>query len=318
MSKWLILDCSYMCYRSFHSTGKLKHAVGKSGKRQGMPPREKKTGVIFGFLRDVAILCGYHDTDRVAFCFDSRKSKRVELYPPYKEARRRRFEQMDEEEAKLWRDMRRQVKDLRTVHLPAIGFKNIFVQRGHEADDLIATICYDSLTYQDEGIVVASDHDLYQLLRSSVSMWNPHQKRFYTITDFKREWGILPDAWYQVKAFAGCSGDGVDGIDGVGEKTVAKWLRGEVPQHHKAHDKILGGMDTFERNVPLVKLPFEGTKPCELVEDDVTKAKWREVCRELGMTSLEEMGLGPDVRRRGVKPENKRRKSKGRKGFGIV
>jgi len=300
MNKWLILDCSYLCHRAMHTTGQLTFG-------------DVKTGIIFGFLRDIGTLCSYHDTQRIAFCFDSTKSKRRELYEPYKQARREKYEQMDEEEAKIWTEFRAQVQKLRREYLPAIGFNNIFVQRGHEADDIIGSLCLETLPQDgSEGVIIASDHDLFQLLGPLVTMWNPNKKQFYTAADFRREWGIGPERWHEVKAFAGCSGDGVEGIPGVGEKTAARWLKGEVNPKHKVHDKILGGMKTYTRNVPLVRLPFEGTKVFELVDDDVTKDKWNAVCQELGMTSLEGVDLGPDVRRRGVKPKNKR------KGFGLT
>jgi len=296
--KWLVLDCSYLCHRAFHTTG-------------GLSFNDIKTGVIFGFLRDVVNLCGFHDTNNIVFCFDSKSSKRREIYMPYKQVRRDRYKEMDEDELKIWREMRKQVKLLRTTYLPEIGFKNIFVQKGYEADDLIASFCRGNIRNPAEAIIVASDHDLYQLLSPSVSMWIPNKKQFYRYADFVIEFGIEPNEWADVKAYAGCAGDGVEGINGVGEKTAIKFLRDELKPKSVVYQKIKHGRDIYERNLPLVKLPFKGTDEILVTDDEVTQARWRNVCEELGMTSLESMGFGPDARRRGVKPKNKR------KGFGV-
>ena len=298
--KWLVLDCSYLCHRSFHTTGNLSF-------------NDVKVGVIFGFLRDIGTLTGYHDTDNIAFCFDSKKSKRQKIYKPYKQVRREKYEVMDEDEAKIWREMKNQINLLRTQYLPAMGFKNIFVQKGHEADDLIATICRNN-TQRDniEVVIVASDHDLYQLLSPSVKMWDPNKKKFYGYDNFMVQYGIEPEQWSDVKAYAGCSSDGVAGIAGVGEATAVKYLRGEVNPKHKVYRKLVNGKDVYNRNVPLVKLPFKGTKDIELVRDEVTDEKWKQVCKDLGMKSLENAGLGPDARRRGINPKNQR------KGFGVA
>lgn len=297
--KWLVLDCSYLCHRAFHTTGDLSF-------------NDIKTGVIFGFLREVSTLCGYHDTNNIVFCFDSKESRRRDIYPPYKQVRRERYEKMDETEAAIWREMKRQVKYLRTNYLPDIGFKNIFVQKGLEADDLIAKFVTHTIREPASAIIIASDHDLYQLLAPNVSMWNPNKKKLYTYHDFLIEFNIEPSQWADVKAYAGCSGDGVEGIAGVGEKTAIRYLLNELKPTSAAYKKIAGGRAIYERNLPLVKLPFDGTEDIIVHDDQVTQDKWRQTCEGLGMRSLESMGIGPDARRRGINPKNKR------KGFGVI
>lgn len=297
--KWLVLDCSYLCHRAFHTTGHLSF-------------EDAKTGVVFGFLRDVSSFCEYHNTNNVAFCFDSKESKRRDIYPPYKQARRQKHEQMGEEEIAIWREVRRQIRNLRVSHLPGIGFRNIFTQRGYEADDLIASFCAETLKPPAEAVIIASDHDLYQLLSPTVSMWDPTKKKFFTYRDFVVKFGIQPSQWADVKAYAGCSSDGVQGIAGVGEKTAVSYLLGQLKTTSVAYRKIREGVALHTRNLPLVRLPFEGVNPLLPVDDEVTPDKWQDVCADLGIRHTENLMIRPDSRRLGIRPENKR------KGFGVV
>ena len=71
-----------------------------------------------------------------------------------------------------------------------------------------------------------------------------------------------------VKTLAGCSSDEVPGIRGVGEMTACKWLRKELKEKSVAFQKIADSREEVERrNIPLVKLPFEGTPVKKIAED---------------------------------------------------
>jgi 5'-3' exonuclease len=260
----LLIDVSCLAYRAFHTTGDLSH--------EGV-----RTGVLFGVFRSAMDLMELFATDRVAWCFDRGYVGRSELYPPYKTGRR----QMTDEEAEAHQTLRDQLRELHKTWLPRIGFENVFSQKGYEADDVIASACQSN---PGRMVIVSSDSDLFQLLSSSVSIWNPIRKREVTSGEFSLEWGVAPSMWADVKALAGCSSDGVEGIRGVGEKTAAKFLNGKLQPGSKAYESIVTHNDVWRRNLPLVRLPFPGINRFEMVEDG--EICWEPVLEELGMTSL--------------------------------
>lgn len=297
MQPILLIDTNYLCHRAYHAMGQL--AYGEMG-----------TGAVFGVLRDVVALQDTFKTDRCVFAFDyGGRGHRGVLLPTYKSSRRERHaNDTDEEKANL-EDFRKQVKRLRKVYLRQAGFRNVFAAKGFEADDIIAKLA-STIPCDEEVVIVASDHDLYQCLRKNVWVYNPHKRKGYAFDQFRAEWGIDPAQWADVKAIAGCSTDDVPGVPGVGEITAAKWVRGELKPGTKAYEKISNGLSIINRNMRLVRLPFDGTPEFELRKDQVTEEKWQELADSLGMRSL-----------RGTMPRAIPRKKKGRKrgatGFGF-
>ena len=273
MTTHLLIDVSCLAYRNFYVMGDLSH--------DGV-----KTGVVFGLFRDILNLQETHNTDKLIFCFDGGYSCRTEIYSVYKADRKERYEKMEQEEREARSELFRQMKRLRTKYLPAIGFRNIFWQEGYEADDLIASVC-DDLPKGDKGIIVSMDADLFQLLvEDRIEMWTPHKRRILTEKWFTKEWGIDPSQYADVKAIAGCAGDNVKGVERVGEKTAAKFLRGELNPGLKVYQKIVSVNDLWKRNIQLTRLPFPGTERFELREDRVSRKRWERVTERLGMVSL--------------------------------
>jgi len=94
---------------------------------------------------------------------------------------------------------------------------------------------------------------------------------------FKEKWyGLQPKQWATVKAVAGCNSDNVKGIPGIGEKTAAQFLTGNLARHLAKFDKIATAPKAdIDFRLRLVKLPFEGTNEFDLVEGE--KINWRRV-----------------------------------------
>ncbi len=160
----------------------------------------------------------------------------------------------------------------------------MFGVQGYEADDLIASI---ALRVRN-AIIVGSDRDFYQLLSRGVRQWLPDRQRMMTLKRFREKYKIEPAMWATVKALTGCDTDEVPGIEGVGEPTAIKYLRGELPTTYKVFGRIQSPESRIltERNRHLVKLPFRGTPKLQLWQDDLSLEGWRKVCNHLGMRSL--------------------------------
>lgn len=267
---WLVLDCFFLGWRAYHS----KHWMQFGSIR---------TGVIYGLLQDIIQLQDSFDTNRLVFTFDVGRRKRNEVLPTYKEHRHKDL--TPEEEANL-EDFRKQMVLLRKSYLPRIGYQNILFAPGFEADDIIASVCRN-LPEEDEAVIISADNDLLQLLAPNVLIHNPNTHKTVTLQSFKKAHGIEPKLWSKVKAIAGCKGDGVPGVRGVGEKTALKFILGQLKPDSKAQRDIVEQWQSVVlRNKALVKLPFEGTPTFELREDKLSAKGWAEVAKELGLASL--------------------------------
>jgi len=236
----IIIDANNIAHRAKHVNGSLDD------------------GIIFGFLNQVLTLSKILDCPNFIFCWDSRQSYRKILYPEYK-ANRVKNNLTDEDF-----DAFQQFKRLQSEILFSLGFKNVFMQIGYEADDLLAVIVKN---FPREYIIVSSDEDLYQLL-GYASIYQPIKKKIVTQGSFEREYCITPSEWPTVKALAGCSSDNVIGMAGVGEKTAIKFLN-KTLKPGKTFDKVSSEHKSMiEKNLPLVKLPFIGPKPIQITLRD--------------------------------------------------
>jgi len=272
--KYLLLDCNYLCHRAKWSTG-------------GLTYDGDATGVIYGFLKSLSGFQNLFNTSNFVFCWDSKTSKRKEIYPEYK-AQREKKEYTDEE-IEFDRAFRKQMKKLRTTYLPMIGFRNVFVQKGYESDDIIASICcQENKSIDNEFVIISSDKDLYQCISPSVSFYNPQTSKILTFQGFKKKYGIESYEWGNVKSLAGCTTDNVKGIEGIGEIRAIQFLNGNLNPKSKAMQNIKNpdSDEILFRNQKLVILPFEGTQQFKLRRDNLSEQGWRQVTKMLGMKSI--------------------------------
>lgn len=269
----VLVDVPCLAYRAYHTTGMLSHD-GKS------------TGVVYGVLREILALQRRFDTDLFAFAFDSGNLLRKQLYPAYK-ANRHKSQDDDEyaEKARELANVRQQIAELRDRLLPTIGYQDILFQDGFEADDMIAAVCMDPPD-NSNILVVSSDNDLWQLLGRHVRVYDPRKKLLITSVLFRSEWGISPTQWADVKALAGCGSDNIKGVRGVGEKTAVSYLTGRLKPESVVFRRIVASSALWERNLQLVRLPFEGVAPQHLCSNRPRLAGWRAVLAELGIRSF--------------------------------
>ena len=276
--KWLILDCNFLCHR-------LKHAMG------GLSHDNSPTGVIYGFLKSIPMYQEMFDTPHIVFCWDSKSSKRKEIFPEYKSNRLARYDKMSEEEIIFEEEFRHQMKLLRRKYLKMIGFRNVFCQKGYEADDLIASVCRD-LSKKDEAIIITSDQDLYQCLHPNVSIYDPNKRKRMTYQKFKKKYNIDPDRWATMKAIAGCPSDNIPGLKGIGEKTAILFLTDKLKKTTKSFERIkkfCWGKKSRKRfllYLSLTSLPLNFDKVFKLKKDELSADGWRSVIRSLGLESI--------------------------------
>lgn len=262
----ILIDSNAICYREAYAIGdKLSY-------------EERKVGIIFGFLREILKLSKLYNTNEFAFCWDSRKSLRKQVYPEYKQ--KRKTSEIDPQ-------VFEQFETIRTRMLPEIGFRNIFGYEGYESDDILADIVLNTPLHI-EITIASSDEDLFQLLYDGVKIYNLHSKKEYDCWSFEKDYGITNDSWSLVKSIAGCSSDNIKGIEGVGEKTAIKYILGQLDHKTKAYKKIVSeeGQKIIARNYDLINLPYKNTPQSVIVEDNLSLLGFMSVCKRFGFSSI--------------------------------
>lgn len=267
---WIILDVSYIAYKSHHSMPFMSW--------QGKP-----TGALFGLLRSLKILESRFGTQNFCFCFDSKEKHRVTKYPWYQWKRRTIQDPVIIKNRQI---VFEQLKRFRKELLPMLGYRNIFKEPGFEADDLIASLV--STLGKNKAVIYSADQDLYQLLADGISIIKGDRESRFEHEQFIRQYGIQPMHWPMVKAIAGCTSDEVVGANGVGEDTVCRYIRHELSDG-KRKESLEAFIKTpkYRDNLQVVTLPWHG---CRTLRPEthagVAEQDWRLVLNELGINSL--------------------------------
>lgn len=256
----IVVDCMAICYQ-----------IGYSTQAKGLP---LKNSIVYGFLSRILDMGEMFETNQIIFCFDSSFSKRKELLGTYKQERKAN---LSTSQKAVRSAVHEQSRFLQHTLLPAMGFRNILCEHGLEADDLIAKLVLNPLP---DFVIASQDEDLYQCLAPNVRMYKPRSNKEYTYKQFKKEWGLDPKDWAEVKAIAGCKSDNIKGIDGVGEKTAAKYLRGEKIKDALL-ERINSNTEFIDRNFEITALPHPDTPEWKIREDDFHADVFAEVAKTL-------------------------------------
>ena len=199
-------------------------------------------GGVYHFINTLRRFLEEHNHDKVVVFWDgdSNSSTRKKLYPQYKENRRLG---MNEFKYESYLTQKSRVKQY---------IEEVFVRQvemhDNEADDLIAYYCKIAI---DENIMIFSaDKDLTQLINERVTIYSPVSKSYFKhgdkITINKVD---IPHQNVLVcKVFTGDKSDNIDGIEGLGEKTLIKYFP-ELQEKSCTIEEILDNA----RNIPQTK-----------------------------------------------------------------
>ena len=175
-------------------------------------------GGLYHFINILRRFLEEHNLDKVVVFWDgdSNSSIRKSIYLQYKANRR---QDMNEYKYESYLQQKSRVKEY---------LEEIFVRQvemiNNEADDLIAHYC--KVATDEDVIIFSADKDLTQLISERVTIYSPITKQYFKngdmITINKVE---IPH--YNVlitKVFTGDRSDNIDGIEGLGEKTLLKFF----------------------------------------------------------------------------------------------
>lgn len=152
----------------------------------------------------------------VAVAIDTPPYKRKALSEDYKAQR-------DKPSEAALEQLRRVIEHLKNDGFPVLG------SEGYEADDIIATIVSEpkeDFAYH----IITSDKDLLQLVDPSISVTSPLTGEIFDPNAVAAKFGVMPDQLNRVLALMGDKSDNVPGVPGIGPKTAAKIVNGDITE----------------------------------------------------------------------------------------
>jgi DNA polymerase I len=200
---YLFVDGTNLAHRAYYALKNTESGIPVT--RSGIPIAA--TQII---LRSLLAILQAQPITHVAISFDNdQKTWRHERYSDYKAGRREKDEIL--------------IKDLKTVQDLCISSGlGILAPIGHEADDLIASLC--RMAAGQPVLISSGDRDLWQLVNENVSVLCP-SKGIVTPETVEQILGIKASQILDYKALRGDSSDHIPGVTGIGEKTAIKLLQ---------------------------------------------------------------------------------------------
>ena len=173
-------------------------------------------GGIYHFINILRKFLEEHNHDKVVVFWDgdSNSSKRKSLYPQYKANRR---QDMNEYKYESYLQQKARVKQyLEEIFVRQVEMNN------NEADDLIAYYC--KIATDEKIIIFSGDKDLTQLISENITIYSPVSKQYYKNGDMITINRVdIPHKNVLItKIFTGDKSDNIEGIEGLGEKTLIK------------------------------------------------------------------------------------------------
>ena len=205
MVKTLLVDGNNLVKIGFHGVKDYYH-------------NGKHIGALWHFVNTIRRFIDEQNFDKVVVMWDGddNSSTRKLIYPQYKEQRRDR-----DNEYKL--DSFTEQKERIKQYLEDCYVRQIYVDN-NEADDLIAYYC--QISDNEQKTIYSGDKDLTQLISDKVSVYYPRTKETYQLGS-KIKCDIYEFPHQNIKTYKILSGDksdNIDGISGLGEKTLIKFF----------------------------------------------------------------------------------------------
>lgn len=183
-------------------------------------------GGVTGFLKSLGFQLKMFNPFKCIIVFDGKNGShwRKKLYPSYKENRKKNKITIggitdylsDVQVEQLMKfEFNRLIKYLLCLPINIISLDEI------EADDVISYTTNNF--YKSNKIVISStDKDFFQLITDRISVYNPITKKTYDEDSIMEKYGINSKNYILGKLFEGDNSDNIEGIKGIGLKTLLK------------------------------------------------------------------------------------------------
>lgn len=196
-------------------------------------------GGIVGFIQSLNKMIFENNPSQCIVVWEGGGSlRRRQIFPEYKGKRKpqrlNRFEDtgmVDTVDNQNW-----QIKSIIEIlnHLP---LRQVYVS-DCEADDIIGYLA--KYYYRDKSIlIISSDHDYLQLVNDSVKIWSPTLKDYVDREWVLQRYQITPQNFCLARCFSGDKSDMIQGVEGVGIKTLVKSFPQFSNEEEVSIDQIL-------------------------------------------------------------------------------
>ena len=267
----LVIDAMNMLIRSFS----LLKAMNPSGAH---------VGGLVGFLRSLGYVTRIFDPTRVVIVWDGKggSANRKNIDPNYKAQRATSrithwglYDSKEEEMEALIGQLYR-TQD----YLDCLPVQQMMAEK-LEADDIMAYLAKRASNAGKKVTIVSSDKDFLQLVNSNIEVYAPVKKKTFTKDNIFDELKVLPTNYNIVKALLGDNSDNLQGIKGLGIKTVIS----EFP-------KLLSEETTLEYVYKTAEEKLEGKKIFAKIIHNWDRVETNFKLMDLHDTALDEKEVG--------------------------
>jgi DNA polymerase-1 len=233
-------------------------------------------GGLKGCFQSIQKISRESKPDLIIICWDGEggSKKRKLLKKDYKAGRKpirlnrgiRNMSEDQEVENKIWQQTRL-IEYYNQTPIIQFMFKST------EADDIVAYLTQIKELENAEKLIISSDKDFFQLLDAKTVQYRPVQKEALNKNIILEKFNVHPSNFAMARAMEGDKSDNIEGIGGLGLKTVAKrfpFLKEDraasftdVIEHCKkmdqetnvkAYQKVLDNEDILRRNYHMMQL----------------------------------------------------------------
>ena len=233
-------------------------------------------GGIVGFLKSIGYVINMVSPTRVIIVFDGKggSNRRRKIYPEYKQNRKTKyrvnrtydFASQEDERQNMIMQLQRCVEYLDTLPVTVISYDKI------EADDTIGYLSKQLLT-DSEIVVMSTDKDFLQLANGRTKIWSPTKKKLYDEEAVFEEFGITAKNYIWFRVLDGDKSDNINGVRGLGLKTIRKKLpfltENKICNIDDITDVLPESSDIIKRNYDLMQLQdvnISGSTKTKIIE----------------------------------------------------
>lgn len=248
---------------------------------KAMNPSGAHVGGLVGFLRSLGYVTRIFDPTRVIIVWDGKggSANRKNIDPNYKAQRATSrithwglYDTKEEETEALIGQLYRTQDYLDCLPVHQLVMDKL------EADDIMAWIAKKaSYSNVKKCTIVSSDKDFLQLVDDTIEVYAPVKKKTFTKDNIFEELKVLPENYNIVKALLGDNSDNLQGVKGLGIKTVVS----EFP-------KLLTEKTNLDYIFKVAEEKLEGKKVFAKIIHNWDRVETNFELMDLHITSLDE------------------------------
>lgn len=236
---------------------------------KAMNPQGEHIGGLIGFLKSLGFMMRTIEPTRIICVFDGKGSSinRRNANPNYKANRDNMkvtnwgmFDSREEERASMSEQIRRLIDYLECLPVSLISMEKV------EADDVISFIAQGLASTGKTCTIASSDKDFLQIVQPGVQVYAPIKKLMITHENVKDHITVSPVNYLLTKALTGDKSDNLQGVKGVGTKTLIK----EYPEllgNEKVDPKVI--LERAEEKIDEKKIFSRIIHDWDIVEQNI-------------------------------------------------